>query len=114
MEARQLTAPALRTDRAMALFSDDEKLRCPYGHHLRRDVWTPSIAAIRCVHRGGANQPECGSIVLLLALTAGLRYVVSVTHVEARHIESTRMSPVDAARYLGLAWSTDRILGGPR
>jgi hypothetical protein len=98
----------------MALFADNDKLRCPKGHYLRRDVWMPSMAAIRCSHRGGSNQPECGSIMLLIALTDGLKCVVSVSHVEAMHIEQTRMSPVQAAHYLGLTWAEPRIAGGAR
>lgn len=96
----------------MAVFPDTDKLRCPHGHPLPHNVWTPSLAAVRCVWRvAGPRSPECGSIVLLIALTEGLRCVVEVSHAEARHIEQSRMSPAEAAHYLGLAWTPSRPRG---
>ena len=106
-----MTAPAFRPDRAIAVFADTDKLRCPRGHPLPRNVWAPALAAVRCTWRSDPKGPMCGGIVLLLALTEGLRCVVEVSHVEAMHIEETRMSPAEAAHYLGLAWTPDRAHG---
>jgi hypothetical protein len=108
-------AASARAIRAIALFHDEDKLRCPAGHPLPRNVWTPVLTAVRCVWRSeGPRSPECGSIVLLFALTDGLRCVVEISHVEARYIELNRLTPAEAARYLGLSWTPDRAIGGTR
>ena len=101
-----MTAP-----RAIALVPDMDKLRCPHGHPLPQNVWTPSLAAVRCTWRESPRAPMCGAIVLLVALSEGVRCLVEVNHVEARHIEATRMSPAEAAHYLGTAWTPDRASG---
>lgn len=108
-------AASVRPSRAIALVHDDDKMRCPDGHPLPHNVWTPVLTAVRCVWRtDGPKSPECGRIVLLFALTEGLRCVVEVSHVEARHIEANRLPPAEAARFLGLSWTPDRSIGGSR
>lgn len=111
-------AAPLRSDRRTAVFHDEDKLRCPEGHPIKKLFWAPTLTAVRCTWRSdGPRSPECGSIVLLFAVSDGLRYVVEVTHVEAQHVESNRMTPAEAARFLGLSWTPDpdaHRLGGAR
>lgn len=111
-------AAPIRPTRSIALFHDEDKLRCPHGHPIKRLFWAPALTAVRCTWRtDGPRSPECGSIVLLFAMSDGMRCVVEVSHVEARHIEANRMTPADAARFLGLAWTPEPHAppsGGPR
>lgn len=104
-----MTSP-VRATRPIALFLDGEKLRCPRGHPLPYNVWSPVLTAVRCTRRRDARSPMCGAIVLLFAWSNGIRCMVEVSHVEAVEIETQRMTQTDAAAYLGLAWppSTER------
>lgn len=114
-----------------------KQIRCPQGHHIRRDTIVLSEAGIRCKHREPHGTGECGELLFVLAATRqklppdaqgegepskqdakrpdpAMLFVAEVTSEEIERIEREEMDLLEQLAYLGATFPFVSVWpGGP-
>lgn len=96
-------------------FSSPHELRCPRGHHIRRDSVVLDDAVLMCKHReplaiGKGGGPECGKLLYVCLgwaprgsdVSGSLWFVAEVSYAEAKQMQDQRLDLAGVLRFLGV------------
>lgn len=70
-------------------------------HNVHTNARLQSHGLIRCGHRPGARQGECGTWIWIALVPSGWRYVAIVSKAEVAYMEHRHMSVDEALAFLG-------------
>lgn len=108
-ERRQPTVHEIRPGHRLMGWLPLDRLTCPAGHHIRRDTFVLTDAAIRCKHRPPGQRQECGRLlyVLLGIPTRDPRtppshaFCIEVSAPEIMAIQHAQLAPYEILELLG-------------
>lgn len=82
--------------------ADDAPVTCAAKHRIWSNTVLVQGAGVQwCQHRAGVGAPECGLAVYVDQQCTGT-YIIDLTEVEGRTVQSEHYSPAQVRRYLDL------------